>query len=725
MRHLSMRTARTFAAATAAFLLAGAAVSQPPDRRAEAAYGIDDAALVGAGGRTSDWLTYGGTYKEQRYSPLDQINDANVGELGISWVMETNTKRGLEATPLIVDGVMYTTGAWNVIYALDAVTGEPLWTYDPEVPRSIAVKTCCDAVDRGAALYRGKVISATLDGRLIAVDAETGALAWSTMTVPEDSMYTITGAPRIAKGKVIIGNSGAEYGVRGYVDAYDAETGELAWRFYTVPGNPADGFENEAMRMAAETWTGEWWTGGGGGTVWDSIVYDPELDLLYIGVGNGSPWDRNIRSPGGGDNLFLSSIVALRPDTGEYVWHYQTTPGDTWDYTATQPIMLAELPIGGRVRQVLMQAPKNGFFYVLDRRTGELISAEEFVTVTWASHVDLATGRPVELAGARYTDQTVAVSPGPLGGHNWHPMAFSPKTGLVYIPAMEMSNFYVPDPNFEHTPGQWNLGVRPAAPEDIPQAVIDATGLSGQMLAEDAPPAMLSGHLLAWDPVAQREAWRAQYTMPWSGGTLATAGNLVFQGTPFGLLTAYRADDGEKLWESYTGSGVIAPPITFENGGTQYIAVMSGWGGAFGTVGTRSARQAVESEGRIVVYALGATGQPIERQERREVRVTRVDHGASTTDIDGGRRLFNQYCLVCHGYGAVSGGVTPDLRQSSQRVFDSYEAALIEGALVDLGMPDFSPVLDRDDVALIKAYVLHRRNMLADEQAAAAAGEAP
>ena len=387
--------------------------------------------------------------------------------------------------------------------------------------------------------------------------------------------------------------------------------------------------------------------------------------------------------------------------------------------------MLAELPIGGQVRQVLMQAPKNGFFYVLDRRTGELISAEEFVTVTWASHVDLATGRPVELAGARYTDQTVNVSPGPLGGHNWHPMAFSPKTGLVYIPAMEMGNFYVPDPNFQYTPGQWNLGIRAAAPEDIPQAIVDATGLSGQLLAEDAPPALLSGHLLAWDPVAQREVWRAQYTMPWSGGTLATAGNLVFQGTPFGQLTAYRADDGEKLWESYTGSGVIAPPITFESGGTQYIAVMSGWGGAFGIVGSRSARQAVESEGRIVVYALGATGRAIERQERREIRVSRVDHGASTEDIDAGRRLFNQYCLVCHGYGAVSGGVTPDLRQSSQRVFDSYEAALLEGALVDVGMPSFAPVLDRDDVALLKAYVLHRRNMLADEQAAAAAGEAP
>ena len=711
------------ALAVAAVLIATAAFSQP--RRAEAAYAVDDAALVGAAGRTGDWLTYGGTYKEQRYSPLDQIHDGNVGELGIAWVKETNTKRGLEATPLVVDGVMYATGAWNVIYALDAVTGEPLWTHDPLVPRSVAMKTCCDAVNRGAALYRGKVISATLDGRLIALDAETGHIAWSTMTVPEDSMYTITGAPRIARGKVIIGNSGAEYGVRGYVDAYDAETGKRVWRFHTVPGNPADGFENEAMRMAAETWNGEWWTGGGGGTVWDSIVYDPELDLLYIGVGNGAPWDRNLRSPGGGDNLFLSSIVALRPDTGEYVWHYQTTPGDTWDYTATQPIMLAELPIGGRVRQVLMQAPKNGFFYVLDRRTGELISAEEFVTVTWASHVDLASGRPVELAGARYTDQVAAVSPGPLGGHNWHPMAFSPDTGLVYIPAMEMSNFYVPDPDFEYTPGQWNLGVRAAAPEDIPQAIVDATGLSGQMLAEDAPPALLSGHLLAWDPVGQREVWRARYTMPWSGGVLATAGNLVFQGTPFGLLTAYRADDGEKLWESYTGSGVIAPPITFASGGTQYIAVMSGWGGAFGIVGSRSARQAVESEGRIVVYATGATGRPIERQERREVRVTRVDHGASTADIDAGRRLFNRYCLVCHGYGAVSGGVTPDLRESSRRVFDSYDDALLEGALVDLGMPDFSPVLDRGDVALIKAYVLHRRNMLADEQAAAAAGGAP
>ncbi len=692
---------------------------QEEQRRAEATYRVDQQALVAAEANKGDWMSYGRTYKEQRYSPLDQINADNVGELGIAWVYETGSRRGLEATPLVVDGIMYTTGAWNMMYALDVVTGEPLWTYDPEVPRETAMKACCDVVNRGAALYEGKMISGTLDGRLIALDAQTGQPVWSTMTIPEDSEYTITGAPRVVKGKVIIGNGGAEYGVRGYVSAYDADTGELVWRFYTVPGNPADGFESEALEMAAGTWTGEWWKVGGGGTVWDSIVYDPELDLLYLGVGNGSPWDRNLRSPGGGDNLFLASIVAVRPDTGEYVWHYQATPGDSWDYTSTQPMILAELAIDGRVRKVLMQAPKNGFFYVLDRETGELISAEEYVTVTWASHVDMATGRPVEMPGARYTDQTVAIFPGPLGGHNWHPMAFSPDTGLVYIPAQEMSAFYVPDQGYEYTKGQWNLGVRPATPDDVPEAVLDPdAGITADLLADDPPTAILTGHLLAWDPVTQREVWRVPYTVPWSGGVLATRGNLVFQGTPFGMLTAYRADTGEKLWESYTGSGVIAPPITFEVGGKQYVAVMSGWGGAFGVIGTRSARLAAESEGRIVVYALGADGEAIEQPERAQVQVTRVEHDSSEADIEAGRLLFNKYCLVCHGYGAVGGGVINDLRESSPRIYDFYDEIVLEGQRADRGMPSFAPVLDQESLAQIRSFILYRRDLLIAERAA-------
>ena len=367
-----------------------------------------------------------------------------------------------------------------------------------------------------------------------------------------------------------------------------------------------------------------------------------------------------------------------------------------------------------------MQAPKNGFFYVLDRETGELLSAREYVMVTWATHVDPVSGRPVEMPGARYSDSTVAIFPGPLGGHNWHPMAYSPDTGLVYIPAQEMSALYVPDKGFEYTKGQWNLGVRIATPEDVPAALLDpAAGITGELIADDPPTSLMSGHLLAWDPVRQQEVWRASYEVPWIGGVLTTRGNLVVHGSPFGMLTAYRADNGEKLWESYTGSGVIAAPITFEVGGTQYIAVMSGWGGAFGVVGTRSARLAAESEGRIVVYALGAEGDAIEREERSEVQVTRVEHESSEAQVKEGRLLFNKYCAVCHGYGAVGGGVITDVRQSSPRIYDFYDEIVLGGERVERGMPSFAPVLDEEGVALIRAFILHRRDMLAAEQAAA------
>lgn len=697
------------------FLVGAAQTNQERStRRTEAAYTIDQNALVAAAARPGDWLSYGRTYNEQRFSPLDEINADTIKDLGLAWVYETDTKRGLEATPLVIDGIIYTTGSWSKVYALDAVSGEPVWTYDPQVPKETAMLACCDVVNRGAALYEGKIFVGTLDGRLIALDADTGKLLWSTVTVDQGQPFTITGAPRVVKGKVIIGNGGAEYGVRGYIAAYDADTGEQAWRFFTVPGNPANGFEDETMKMAAETWKGEWWTAGGGGTVWDSFVYDPELDLLYVGVGNGSPWNQELRSPGGGDNLFLSSIVALRPDTGEYVWHYQTTPGDTWDYTATQPIMLAELPIDGKVRKVLMQAPKNGFFYVIDRATGELLSAEKYVTVTWASHVDKETGRPVEVPGARYTNETTAVFPGPLGGHNWHPMSFSPETQLVYIPAMEMSNLYVPDKDYEYTPGQWNLGHRAATAEDVPEAVVQLTGVPADVLVEDPPAALISGHLLAWDPVQQKEVWRAQYEAPWSGGTLATAGNLVFQGVG-GMFKAYRATDGELLWESYTGSGVIAAPITFEVAGKQYVAVMSGWGGSFGLLGGKTARKTVDNEGRLLVYALGAKGKKVERKEQRLRIPTSIDSDATVSQIDQGRTIYNRYCLVCHGYGAVGSGVLPDLRESFPNVFKNYGEILLEGRRVEKGMPSFNGVIDEKQVELLKQYMLHRRAKLIKE----------
>ena len=387
-----------------------------------------------------EWLTYNGSPNEQRYSPLDQINDENVTDLNLVWSFSTNSIRGLEATPLVAGGVMYTTAPWSVVFALDARTGKQIWSYDPKVPKEWGQKACCDVVNRGVAVYKGKVYVATLDARLVALDAATGKVVWEERTTDKDKPYTITGAPRIVNGRVVIGNGGSEYGVRGYVSAYDAESGKLAWRTYTVPGDPGKPFESEAIKEAARTWKGadKWLKEGAGGTAWDAITYDPELNLLYFGTGNGVSWDRDDRSPGGGDNLYLSSILAVFADTGEVKWHYQVVPGDTWDFDACQQLVLADLKIDGKVRKVLMQAPKEGFFYVIDRETGKLISAKQYAdTVTWAKAIDMKTGRPIENPDQRYAKGVSLVMPSNFGAHNWHPMSFSPKTGLVYIPAQE------------------------------------------------------------------------------------------------------------------------------------------------------------------------------------------------------------------------------------------------------------------------------------------------
>jgi quinohemoprotein ethanol dehydrogenase len=423
--------------------------------------GVDDARLMAADRDSANWLTYGRTYDEQRFSPLGEVNDGTVGQLGLVWSHELPTSRGLEATPIVVDGVLYTTGSWSIVYAYEAATGKPLWTYDPKVDRTRTRTVCCDVVNRGLALYRGNLYLGTLDGRLIAINARTGQPAWETLTIDPALPFAITGAPRIAKGRVLIGNAGAEYGVRGYVSAYDAATGELAWRTYSVPGNPAKGFETPAMEAAARTWSGEYWQAGGGGTAWDPIVYDPELDLVYFGTGNGTAWYRDLRSPGGGDNLYLASIVAVRAETGEQVWHYQVTPGDNWDFDATQPLMQATLTIAGTPRKVLMQASKNGFFYVIDRQTGQFISATPFVDgITWATGVDSVTGRPVESPSAYAGLQPILVSPDPEGAHNWYPMAMNPVSGLVFLGA-RANSLALHAPNAEW---QYDVSMRVSCP---------------------------------------------------------------------------------------------------------------------------------------------------------------------------------------------------------------------------------------------------------------------
>lgn len=656
---------------------------------------IDDAALKKADARTGDWITHGRDYAETRFSPLKQINDGNVKDLGLAWSFDTETNRGLEATPIIVDGVMYTTGSWSIVFAIDARTGKQLWKWDPKVPHSYGPKACCDVVNRGVAVYKGRVYVGTLDGRLAALDAATGAPVWQVVTVDQTKSYTITAAPRVVKGKVLIGNGGGEYGMRGYFSAYDAMTGKLAWRFYTVPGDPKEvvpAAMKPAMEKAAKTWNGEWWKVGGGGTVWDSMAYDPDLDLLYVGVGNGSPWNQHVRSPGGGDNLYLSSILAVKPDTGALVWHYQTTPGDTWDFTATQHIVLADLAIGGQPRKVLMQAPKNGFFYVLDRATGELISAEPYVTVTWAKGIDKKTGRPIEADGVRYKDKPIGMQPGPLGGHNWQPMSFNPQTGLVYIPAQETMFGYGQEAGFKFRDRGWNTGVDFAIVKDMPAAIP-------------------TGHLLAWDPVAQKERWRAPYVVMWNGGTLSTAGNLVFQGTADGRFVAYSADNGAKLWQVSVGTGVIASPVTYEIDGTQYVSIMAGWGGAFALTGGNLGLPA--TPGRLLTFALNAKQQLPVLAATQLTPPAAIELNASSEMLAKGGDLFARNCAVCHGIAAFGGGgVLPDLRYSSPATFNSFQKILLDGALINEGMPSFKHSMNAEDVQAIRAYVISRRNEL-------------
>ena len=665
---------------------------------ADAPAAVDEKRLVAADNEPGNWMSHGRTYSEQRFSPLKQVDVGNVSRLGLAWSVDLNTNKGQEATPLVIDGVMYVSTAWSMVQAYDAGTGKQLWDFDPQVPRDTLVKGCCDAVNRGVAAWGGKVFVGTLDGRLIAVDAKSGKQVWSTVTVDQSKPYTITGAPRVVKGLVLIGNGGGELGVRGYISAYDAATGEMRWRFYTVPGNPAQGFENAAMKRAAETWTGEWWKLGGGGTVWDSMAYDPKLDLLYIGVGNGSPWNRAIRSPGGGDNLFLSSIVALRPSTGEYVWHYQETPGESWDYTAAQHIIVADLKIDGRMREVLLHAPKNGIFYVIDRRNGQLVSAKPFVPVTWTRGVDMKTGRPIENPEIRFgeTGRPVDMMPGPLGAHNWQPMSFNPSARLVYIPAQEVGTKYTPQPDFKPSSMGWNVGTAP-----------------GQSSATD-----VKGYLLAWDPVRQKEAWRVPYAGPWNGGTLTTAGNLVFQGTAAGEFVAYNATDGKRLWAAPTQTGVMAAPVTYRVGANQFVAVVVGWGGSFAMTGGKRAAMSgnIRNISRILVYKLGAKQELPPADPLLALELNPPPSQASHEVINRGGELFGRYCVVCHGAGAVSGGAVRDLRASAFLSNPVWFDVVLRGAMKEIGMAAFDPVLTEEDASAIREYVIHRANQ--DKQAA-------
>jgi quinohemoprotein ethanol dehydrogenase len=629
-----------------------------------------------------NWPGVGGQSGEQHYSSLDRINAKTVGTLGLAWSLDLDGEHTLEATPVEIDGTLYFSGQNSAVYAVNSVTGRLLWKFDPERfkyrPWHLRLVF---PVNRGVAVANGKVFVGTLDGRLIAVDAHDGHTVWSVKTVGDDSSQAITGAPRVFKDMVVIGNSGGDAGARAYVTAYYIDTGKQAWRFYIVPGNPVDGFEQPAMKMAAATWSGEWWKTGTGGSAWDNMVYDPELNRLYIGTGNSGPYNPRVRNPGGGDNLFLTSIVAVDADTGRYIWHYQMNPNEAWDFKATANIILADITIDKTRRKVLMQSPTNGFFYVIDRDTGKLISAEKTGKVTWADHIDLKTGRPAEEKNIRYESGPVTFWPSPYGTHNWQPMAYSPATGLTYIPAMQLGARWESDEAFEKNP----------RPNTLKSPYV--TGAILQFVKADENDG--AGSLIAWDPVTQTMRWQVRYPHMWNGGTLATSGNLVFQGDGEGQFHAYNATNGKELWKFDAKLGIIGAPITYSVSGVQYVSLLVGYGGAtgygsdFASKGWKYNRQ----PRRLLTFALNATADlPVTMP--RDYSVAALDDAKLVLDekaVVAGAKVYGNGCAMCHGLGASSIGVPgPDLREASIVLdLDGFSQLLRSGALATNGMPKY------------------------------------
>ena len=629
---------------------------------------IDQKRLMAADKHPGEWLTTGRDFGKGHYSPLTQINTKNIDRLGFAWDYHTNTIRGLEATPIVVDGVMYTTGSIGQVYALDAKTGKELWTFDPHNDMRVNQRACCDEVNRGVAVWHGKVYVASFDAHLIALDATTGRELWRADTVDDKKRaYTSTGAPQVAGKVVVIGNAGGEYDARGYVTAYDLDTGKLAWRFYTVPGDPSKPQGSPELDIAIKTWDPKSnWPMGGGGTVWGGMAYDPDLNLLYFGTGNGTYYDQSRRSPSGGDNLYISSILAINPDTGRLVWHYQEAPGDQWDYDVVQQIVLADLKINGENRKVLMQAPKTGFFYIIDRKTGQVLSAEKFVPVTWADHVDLKTGRPVEAADARSyrysSNGNKLISPSPMGGHNWNPMSYDPQTGIVYIPVIEN--------------GQESI-------------------FSGKAF------------LRAWDPIRAKIVWDVPMSDWWDRpGVLATAGGLVFQGTGTGHFCAYDALTGKKLKDIDVGTSFVAGPMSYSIDGTQYVAVMAGWGGGgWNFPHPTSAAFQRGNDGRIVVFKLDGGATPIPALLPPIQPIPQPPPlTASAETVKKGGEIFGAHCASCHLN--VPGSLAPDLRRMSPETHDAFKQIVLGGALRNAGMPPWDDVLTPADADAIHAFLI-------------------
>jgi alcohol dehydrogenase (cytochrome c)/quinohemoprotein ethanol dehydrogenase len=684
----------------AAALLALAACGKSPSPLATE--GVTDAML--ASPPEGEWLTVAGDHLETRFSSLTKITDQNVGELGLAWSADLDTARGQEATPLMHDGVLYVTTAWSMVKAYDAKTGAPKWAYDPKVPREKLVDVCCDAVNRGVALYGDKVYVGTLDGRLVALEQRTGKVVFDKPIIPKDSHMAITGAPRVAKGKIVLGAAGGEYFTRGYVSAYDPQTGDELWKFYTVPGDPSKPQEGKHLDAAAKTWSGDFWKMGGGGNVWDGLTYDPTTNLVIFGTANAEPWNPAHRNTdGAGDSLYTASIVAVNADTGEYAWHFQETPEDRWDFDSTQQIVVTDMMIGGKSQRVVLHAPKNGFFYTLDAKTGKFISGNPFVEgINWASGLDPVTGTPKINPEAKYevTGKPFVGIPGAVGAHSWHPMSFSPKTGLVYIPVNNTPQYYMGDPDWKPGTTGFQLGLDLSG-GDIP----------ADKAIRAATKAALTGALVAFDPLTGKARWTVSHSTPTNGGTLATAGNLVFQGTALGEFRAYAADTGKQLWSFGTQSGVLAAPMTYMIDGEQYVAVLVGWGGVWDVSGGKLISQLTPNISRLMVFKLGAKGAlPALAPSAQRVLDPPPLTGKPEQIAQGGR-IYANSCSVCHGATAVAGMLNPDLRHSA--VLGNAEAwkkVVHDGALSANGMVAWKDQYSADQVEAVRHYVIKRAN---------------
>ena len=658
-----------------------------------AAGDVSEARVLAETFKGKNWFLKGGNFRGQHFSPLQEINDNTVTDLGLAWATKLPVPDGVSATPIVVDGVIYLSGAYSVVFAIDARTGDFIWQYDPEVRASFATYpglSWTARVNRGVAVWQGKVLATTADCRLIALDAESGKEVWTVHTCDPALGYAITDSPYVGGDHVFVGNAGSESGKknRGYVSAYDIDNGELEWRFYTVPSDEPKENTSAAMKMAAKTWSGDSLEKfGGGGSSWNGMTYDPVSGLLFFGTAGALPYVYSLRSPGEGDNLFLSSIVAVDADSGKYAWHYQTVPEDSWEYNATMNIVLADLQIDGEKRKTLLIAPKNGFHYVLDRNTGELIAADAYAKVNWATHIDMDTGRPVYDPAAEYwkrPDEAVEIWPNMWGAHSWNAMAYSPQLQLVYIPVID-----VPSVITDYKDG------------DFDDTLEMRTEVDGKPFSP--------GKLVAWDPVENRRRWTVAHDLPFNGGVMATAGNLVFQGDAFGRFSAFAADSGRKLWSVATGSNITAAPVSYLIRERQYVLIPVGAGGGVQFSYPEMHRGAkVKGPTQLMAFALDAETPMPDAHFDTRVLPPQPALDATAKELESGRQIYSSDCKGCHGKNAVAryGGSVPDLRYATAETHSAWHAMVIGGSLREGGMPRYDMSVEQSEA--VRQYVLSR-----------------